>query len=63
MPFGLRQVRGIATVSTNTQSTCLVWPREQLNALLEERPQLGAAFRRAVADDVLRKLRDEVRRA
>ena len=52
-------VRGIATVSTNTQSTCLVWPREQLAALLEERPQLGNAFQRAVAEDVLRKLHDE----
>ena len=52
-------MRGIATVSTNTQSTCLVWPREQLAALLEERPQLGGAFQRAVAEDVLRKLHDE----
>ena len=49
-------VRGVATVTTNQQSTCLVWSRQQLAELLERQPALAAAFQGAVAADVMRKL-------
>ena len=49
-------VRGVATVTTNQQSTCLVWSRQQLAELLEGQPALAAAFQGAIAADVMRKL-------
>ena len=51
-------VRGVATVTTNQQTTCLVWPRKELQELLDRQPQLAAAFQSAVAADVMRKLQD-----
>ena len=50
-------MRGVATVTTNQQTTCLVWSRKQLVGLLERHPALATAFQRAVATDVMRKLR------
>ena len=49
-------VKGVATVTTNQQTTCLVWSRAQLAELLERQPQLASAFQSAVSADVMRKL-------
>ena len=52
-------VRGVATVTTNAQTTCLVWPRKVLCELLESQPALAAAFQSTVAADVMRKLQED----
>ena len=52
-------MKGVATVTTNAQTTCLVWPRQQLADLLERHPTLAAAFQSSLAADVMRKLRTQ----
>lgn len=49
-------IKGIATVTTNQQTTCLAWPRDRLHELLSTHPHLAAAFQAAVAADVMRNL-------
>ena len=56
-----RPVRGVATVTTNQQTTCLVWTREKLCELLEGSPRLAASFHAAVSADVMRKFQDPSR--
>lgn len=56
-----RPVRGVATVSTNQQTTCLVWTRENLCEVLESSPRLAASFHAAVSADVMRKFQDPSR--
>lgn len=51
-------IKGIATVTTNQQTTCLVWPRDLLDQLLNSSEILAAAFQAAVAADVMRNLSD-----
>ena len=56
-------VRGVATVTTNAQTTCLVWPRQALAELFSAEPALASAFQRALSADVMRKLQDPEREA
>ena len=49
--------KGVATVTTNQQTTVLVWPRSELHELLNSQPQLAAGFYAAVAADVMKKMR------
>lgn len=49
-------MRGVATVTTTAQTTCIAWPRLALYDLLKQSPKLAASFQAAVAADTLRKL-------
>ena len=51
----------MATVTTNQQTTALVWPRSQLLELLDANPKLAQSFQAALAADVMRKMRDPER--
>ena len=46
-------MRGVATVTTNQQTTCLVWSRQRLIDLMEANPRLAAAFQAALAQVTL----------
>jgi len=48
-------VLGVAHVETNTQTTCLVWRRQQISELMDSSPLIAAAVRAAVSEDVVRK--------
>lgn len=54
-------LKGVATVTTNQQTTALVWPRSQLLELLDANPKLAQSFQAALAADVMRKMRDPER--
>ncbi|KAL1520675.1 hypothetical protein AB1Y20_022244 [Prymnesium parvum] len=51
-------MKGVSTVVTNQQTTCLVWRRHKLYELLKAHPDIKSALQAAISADILRKLQN-----